>query len=67
MGLVMLFFGICLLVAAHRTIDRSARIAFLLFAALNLLAFLHMVATRHEHTWRLAPPEDDPPEPNWRR
>lgn len=67
MGLVMLFFGVCLLVAAWRAEDRSTRIAMLLFAALNLVAFGHMLATGHEYTWKLAPADDGPPEPAWRR
>jgi len=67
MGSVMLFFGLCLLVAAWRTHDRTARIAFLLFAAINLAAFGHMLATRHPYTWQLAPPDDEVPEPAWRR
>jgi len=67
MGSVMLFFGAALLIAAWRAQDRATRIAMLLFAALNLASFGHLLATQHEYTWHLAPPDDTPPEPAWRR
>lgn len=67
MGLVMLFFGMTLLIVAWRAHNRATRIAMLLFAALNLASSGHMLATRHPHTWHLAPPDDGPPEPAWRR
>jgi hypothetical protein len=67
MGFVLLFFGITLLFVAWRAEDRATRIAMLLFAALNLFAFADMAISRHEYTWKLAPPEEGPPEPAWRR
>jgi hypothetical protein len=67
MGIVLLVFGVALLIAAWRAQDRTTRIAMVVFAALNLLAFADMAASRHEYTWKLAPPDDGAPEPAWRR
>jgi hypothetical protein len=67
MGAVMLFFGVCLSVLAWRTEDRDMRIGFLIGAALNFVAVGHMLATGHEFMWQLLPPDDEPPEPAWRR
>lgn len=67
MGAVMLFFGVALLFVAWRATDRATRLFMLAAAALNLFSFVHMLATRHEHTWKLLPPDEDPPDPPWRR
>jgi hypothetical protein len=67
MGSVMLFFGAALLLVAWRAEDRATRIAMLLCAALNLAAFAHMLADRHDYTWKLAPNDPGQFEPGWRR
>lgn len=67
MGAVMLLLGAALLGAAWCARDRAVRVFLVGAALLNLAAFAHMVATRHRHTWKLAPPSQDPPEPPLRR
>jgi hypothetical protein len=66
MGLVMLFFAACLAVAAWRADDKAMRWFLLAGMALNLWAFLDMLASQHPHTFHLAPPSDDA-EPSYRR
>lgn len=63
----MLFFGVVLLVVAWRAQDRATRHFMLAAALLNLLAFAHMLAIGHEHTWKLAPSSAEGDEPAWRR
>lgn len=67
MGGVVLFFGVACALVAWRTDDRDLRIGMLIGAALNLIAFAHMLATGFDFTWQLLPPDDGPLEPAWRR
>jgi hypothetical protein len=67
MGSVILFFGVALLVVAWRAQDKATRYFMLAAALLNLLSFAHMLATGHEHTWKLAPPSEEAEDPAWRR
>lgn len=67
MGNVILFFGMALLIVAWRAHDKATRYFMLTAALLNLLSFAHMLATRHEHTWKLAPALKEETETAWRR
>jgi hypothetical protein len=67
MGFLLAFFGVALAACAWRTDDRTLRWWLLGCAALNLGALLAMWVEGDAYLFRLRPPDDDVPEPPWRR